>query len=207
MRWTRFWGWGRDVATNLPGDVVGPLEGSLPLDATPLVATGGEATVEGGTAGLAFTVPASGSQVAAQDGTATVATGGGTLAVAATGSEVALEAAGGAYGIYAYQPLGAEATAASGTATVVVATPYPPTGAEASAESGTATVALGAAAPSSGGGRLWALLQPMPATRPPLVVLATGAEVGVVAGWAGSRTADPWEWDNEAAVLAVLEVL
>ena len=125
----------------------------------------------------------------------------------ATGSEVALEAAGGAYGIYAYQPLGAEATAASGTATVVVATPYPPTGAEASAESGTATVALGAAAPSSGGGRLWALLQPMPATRPPLVVLATGAEVGVVAGWAGSRTADPWEWDNEAAVLAVLEVL
>lgn len=164
MRWTRFWGWGRDVATNLPGDVVGPLEGSLPLDATPLVATGGEATVEGGTAGLAFTVPASGSQVAAQDGTATVATGGGTLAVAATGSEAGLE-------------------------------------------SGTATAALGAAAPSSGGGRLWALLQPMPATRPPLVVLATGAEVGVVAGWAGSRTADPWEWDNEAAVLAVLEVL
>lgn len=160
MRWTRFWGWGRDVATNLPGDVVGPLEGSLPLDATPLVATGGEATVEGGTAGLAFTVPASGSQVAAQDGTATVATGGGTLAVAATGSEAGLE-------------------------------------------SGTATAAVPVAPPETAGAG-WLPARYFPGAT--LRLRPRGAEVGSESGGVAVGMADLWADENEAAILAALEV-
>ena len=124
----------------------------------------------------------------------------------ALGSEVQLESAGGAYGIYAYGPLGSEATAESGAPTVVAATPYAATGSEVGVEDGAAAVTTVAPATSTGGGGRW-YVAPFVPRQPDLMVMATGAEVGVRAGWLEVATADPWGFDEEAALAAVMEML